>query len=143
MQRCEATHSPAHFTECEVFETLAGYGNNPTTGQQQEEKMKQMNQRDAIHHIATRQEFKASALTGKYKDYTPSAGRLDREEYAKLIEASASEKFIYAVYSYDTPIAWHTSAQGWYVVAQKFSVTTSKHQNFIRRAIAESLQGVN
>ena len=103
--------------------------------------MKALNQRDAIHYITTREEFSASALSGKYKDYTPSAGRLDREEYAKLTEISADQKFIYVVYSYDTPIAWHTDAQGWYVVEQKFSVTTSKHQNFVRRAIADSLVG--
>jgi hypothetical protein len=48
----------------------------------------------------------------------------------------------YVVYSYHTPIAWHTP-EGWYIVAQKFSQTTSKHQNLTRRAIAESLQGVN
>lgn len=33
----------------------------------------------------------------------------------------------YVVYSYATPIAWHTP-KGWYKVEQKFSVTTSKHQ---------------
>jgi hypothetical protein len=105
--------------------------------------MPSLNQRDAIHYITTREEFTASALSGKHKDYTPSAGRLNREEYAKLTEASASAKFIYVVYSYDTPIAWHTDAEGWYVVSQKFSVTTSKHSNYVRRAIADSLQMSN
>lgn len=33
----------------------------------------------------------------------------------------------YIVWSYATPIAWHT-ANGWHRVSQKFSVTTSKHQ---------------
>jgi hypothetical protein len=45
----------------------------------------------------------------------------------------------FVVFSYGTPIGWHTDARGWYVVSQKFSVTTSKHQNLTRRAIAESL----
>ena len=65
-------------------------------------------------------------------------GRLDPEEHALYNEALALG-VDYLVYSYGTPIAWHTDARGWYVVEQKFSVTTSKHQNYTRRAIAESL----
>lgn len=34
----------------------------------------------------------------------------------------------YTVFSYNTPIAWHTPKGGWHKVSQKFSVTTSKHQ---------------
>lgn len=33
----------------------------------------------------------------------------------------------YVVWSYATPIAWHTSGR-WHKVVQKFSPTTSKHQ---------------
>ena len=98
--------------------------------------MKQMNQRDAIHHITTRQEFKASALSGKYESVRPEEGRLDLEELHKMKQAFAVSGG-YVVYSYGTPIVWRT-ADGWYVVEQKFSVTTSKHQNYVRRAIAES-----
>jgi hypothetical protein len=101
--------------------------------------MKQLNQRDAIHYVMTRQEFKASALSGTYKDYTPSEGRLNREEYEILESAMNESRVAFVVFSYGTPIAWHTDARGWYVVSQKFSVTTSKHQNLTRRAIAESL----
>jgi hypothetical protein len=101
--------------------------------------MKQLNQRDAIHYVMTRQEFKASALSGAYKDYTPSEGRLNREEYEILESAMNESRVAFVVFSYGTPIAWHTDARGWYVVSQKFSVTTSKHQSLTRRAIAESL----
>jgi hypothetical protein len=101
--------------------------------------MKQLNQRDAIHYVMTRQEFKASALSGTYKDYTPSEGRLNREEYEILESAMNESRVAFVVFSYGTPIAWHTDARGWYVVSQKFSVTTSKHQNLTRHAIAESL----
>lgn len=100
--------------------------------------MKQMNQRDAIHYIATAQEFKASALSGKYEEFCPQSGRLDNDETKRLIEAFESGHGAYVVHSYGTPIAWHSMGE-WYVVAQKFSVTTSKHQNYVRRAIAESL----
>jgi hypothetical protein len=39
------------------------------------------------------------------------------------------------VYSYGTPIAWHTNT-GWFIPDLKYSVTTSKHQGYVRRAIA-------
>jgi hypothetical protein len=101
--------------------------------------MKQLNQRDAIHYISTRQEFKASALMGTFAHI--GSGRLNTEEFERYNQTLA-DGANYFVYSYGTPIAWHT-AEGWYVVEQKFSVTTSKHQNYVRRAIADSLQGVN
>jgi hypothetical protein len=95
---------------------------------------KQINQRDAEHYISTRQEFKASALSGvnvNLNGLNGAWGRLNPEEFARL---KADETRIeYAVYSYGTPIAWHT-AQGWHIVGQKFSMTTSKHQNLVRRA---------
>lgn len=100
--------------------------------------MPALNQRDAIHYIATRQEFKASALSGS--TYSLGAGRLSGTELQKFCDEVNFLK--YAVYSYGTPIAWY-NVGGWYIVEQKFSVTTSKHQNYVRRAIAESLQGVN
>ena len=101
--------------------------------------MKQLNQRDAEHYITTRQEFKASALMGTFAHI--GAGRLQGKELATYEADRVGIDFI--VYSYGTPIAWHTLNFGWYVVEQKFSVTTSKHQNYVRRAIAESLQGAN
>lgn len=54
----------------------------------------------------------------------------DRDQFAADVES-----IDYLVYSYDTPIAWHTPA-GWHLVSQKFSVTTSCHQGQVRRAMA-------
>ena len=105
--------------------------------------MPSLNQRDAIHYIATRQEFKASALSGKFEQYRPQTGRLNVWECDKVSEFREGSEGMYVVYSYGTPIALYTPIKGWYVVEQKFSVTTSKHQNYVRRAIAESLQGAN
>ena len=99
-----------------------------------------MNQRDAIHYIATRQEFQASALSGKYETSPIKSGRLDPEGRAVMAKCMDVNRGLFVVYSYGTPIAWHSS-EGWYVVSQKFSQTTSKHQNLTRRAIAESLEG--
>ena len=99
--------------------------------------MKQINQRDAIYYIENRLDFRASALEG-LDGRTNTYGRLDSDEVARY--ESVKDSIDYVVMSYRTPIAWH-SAEGWYVVAQKFSVTTSKHQNYVRRAIASSLVG--
>jgi hypothetical protein len=96
--------------------------------------MKQLNQRDAIHYIATRQEFKASALSGSR--YSLGAGRLSGAELDRFYQDVNG--LSYAVYSYGTPIYWVSNGET-YLVEQKFSVTTSKHQNYVRRAIADSL----
>ena len=102
--------------------------------------MPALNQRDAIHYIATRKGFTASALRGRIcKGWVPEEGRLNAEEYAKLDHTVRyGSEWVYVIWSYDTPIAWFDE-EGWYVVSQKFSQTTSKHQNLTRRAIAESL----
>jgi len=91
---------------------------------------KQINQRDAEHYISNRQEFTASALEGRV--YNVGDGRLDPEEAARYKEDLDETQ--YWVYSYSTPIAWFHSVKGWYIVGQKFSQTTSKHQNLVRRA---------
>jgi hypothetical protein len=100
--------------------------------------MKQLNQRDAIHYIATRQEFKASALSGS--NYGNGAGRLSGADLERFYQDVKG--LTYAVYSYGTPIYWVSNGEP-YQVEQKFSVTTSKHQSLVRRAVAESLQGAN
>ena len=102
--------------------------------------MPALNQKDAIYYIATRQEFKASALSGS--TYSQGCGRLNLKELDKFVNELTTDKIAYFVYSYGTPIAWYT-AEGWYLVDQKFTTTTSKHQNYVCQAIADSLQGAN
>jgi hypothetical protein len=41
----------------------------------------------------------------------------------------------YIVYSYGKPIAWYCD-KGWFIPEAKYSTTTSKHQNYVRRAVA-------
>lgn len=91
----------------------------------------QVNQKEAMHRIVARQEFGATSLSGKFFKYTPSAGRLG-EEYKILCEDF--EEGAYVVFSYSTPIAWH-GKNGWYLVKEKFSVTTSKQQSKIRHSL--------
>lgn len=42
----------------------------------------------------------------------------------------------YVVYSYRTPIAWHTPESGWVIPADRYSNTTSNHQSRIRVAVS-------
>lgn len=44
---------------------------------------------------------------------------------------------LYVVFSYATPIAWYTRADGWVIPPVKYSATTSRHQSIVRRAIAQ------
>lgn len=92
----------------------------------------QCNQKEAMERILARQPFEASSMSGKYMNYTPGAGRLG-DEFIRL--SNEFKTGAYVVFSYSTPIAWY-GANGWYVVEQKFSSTTSKQQNYIRRALS-------
>lgn len=84
-----------------------------------------MNQRQATTAIATRTPFKASALTGRpgFDGY----GQMDRN-LALGIEGAD-----FVVYSYATPIAWSIGGS-WIVPEVRYSVTTTRHQNLVRRA---------
>lgn len=78
--------------------------------------------------IRDRQPFNTyGALRGTKRDVF-GAGRLAREHRA-LWERDRND-LTYVVWSYSTPIAWHTEEHGWYVPDQTFSATTSiKHQS--------------
>ncbi len=54
-------------------------------------------------------------------------GQLNANEYHLFI--NDVNDIDYIVYSYATPIAWHSRSNGWHKVSQKFSVTTSRHQS--------------
>jgi hypothetical protein len=93
--------------------------------------MKLKNQDQASEAIQNREAFLASALwaiDGRSNTY----GMLNPEEIEQYEAVRDSIDFV--VMSYKTPIAWHSSA-GWYMVKQKFSVTTSRHQGIVRRAL--------
>lgn len=56
-------------------------------------------------------------------------GELNQTECAKLKADNGNLRYV--VYSYATPIAWVTKDNRVYRVAQKFSVTTSRHQSVL------------
>lgn len=86
--------------------------------------------------IRERIAFKGSNLTGHYVPlvwdcFEPESGKLPDTGVRKLHHDQPS----YIIYSYGTPIAWWSTA-GWFIPEYKYSVTTSKHQNYVRRAIS-------
>lgn len=48
---------------------------------------------------------------------------------------AAATEAVYAVYHYETPIAWKVEAGTWYVPDHKYSTTTSTFRNKIVRAL--------
>ncbi len=74
--------------------------------------------------------FSGYVISPNCEEFSPSTGRLDSHLALQL----ATEFPDYIVYSYGTPIAWHGKF-GWTIPNVKYSVTTSKHQGYVRRAI--------
>jgi hypothetical protein len=92
-------------------------------------------QRNADRFIGEKRAFHATALVGVSGAHH-SAGRMDspwREKY----EADADLGVIsYTVVSYATPIAWFKSDIGAWVFPQgRYSVTSSRHQNAVLKAL--------
>lgn len=83
--------------------------------------------------LSERLDFKTSgSLKGERTNrIVHSTGYLNAEERQTLKDHESGDGVVYVVTSYSTPIAWVTSTGHVHRVAQKFSVTTSKHQGFL------------
>lgn len=69
-------------------------------------------------------------------------GRLDAEESARF-QADRERGLRYIVISYSTPIAWVCNDGTVYNVAQRFSVTTSKGQGYVRAWLGAATPGTD
>jgi hypothetical protein len=98
--------------------------------------MKTINQKQAVEAISSLEDFKAGALSGVWVRLSIYTGRLSvtHPEIVALDKAITEGKSVYVVRSYQTPIAYYT--EGWHLVTEKFSSTTSRHQSIIRKAVA-------
>ena len=109
-----------------------------------------LNYRQIQEALANRQEFKGNSMSARYHwhgDFSPQHGLLCEDEIVKLEKAWQSvtqSQGLYVVSSYATPIAWAITPLTLYgmriflpahLVDQKFSVTTSKGQGYVRRNI--------
>lgn len=86
--------------------------------------------------IQNRRAFDAGNLSASTGISTTGSLRGDNLE--ALLSAVDRHALTYVVYSYQTPIAWHTDDLGWTIPDTKYSVTTSNHQGVVRRAIREA-----
>ena len=96
--------------------------------------------RNAADLIAARQPFTTSgALRGgppaNSTMSTWDCGRLPGDHVSHLMCDLLTGHVVYIVYSYGTPIAWHTVDTGWTVPDVRYSATTSRHQGEVRRAV--------
>ena len=84
--------------------------------------------------LANRAWFKGNSLWAEHCTSTPHRGQLDNDEAQRLYDdfAAANNHDMYVVYSYTTPIAWGRRNGEIYCTPQRFSVTTSKGQNYVR-----------
>jgi len=91
--------------------------------------------REAGKAIRMRVPFQGSNLRGvEGNDESVTQGYLPADESWEVPDMYFKPRYI--VLSYDTPIAWWYRGEGWTVPDVKYSPTTSKHQNIVRRAIA-------
>ena len=101
-----------------------------------------LNQKQAVRAVADRMTFQAGALNAsRIHSVNPySEGIMRGEAYEQWRADCAADRITYVVRSYYTPIAWFTTDRGWIVPADKYSVTTSRHQGIVRRALAYEAQ---
>ena len=99
-----------------------------------------INQKQAVQAIAYRMTFRAGALNGErvYAGSSLHEGMMQGEAYDQWRADCERGCVAYVVRSYYTPIAWFTTDRGWIVPADKYSVTTSRHQGIVRRAQARA-----
>lgn len=87
------------------------------------------NHTSAREFISAREEFNGSSMRGR-KNPTGEIGRLPgawRDVYYHT-----ANDIDYIVYSFATPIAWHTTKGLWLIPAVTYSGYTSKHQHYAR-----------
>lgn len=84
--------------------------------------------------IRIRKDFTAASMAG-YACPAPVGycGRLPEEYQRGFLRAIYAVDF-YVVTSYSTPIAWYAKGV-WTVPEVKYTVTTTRHQNIVRKAI--------
>jgi hypothetical protein len=95
--------------------------------------MGQKNKNIAINAICEGKAFRASTMKGFPVSDSKALliGQLPTEYAAQYQENEVD----YAVYSFHTPIAWRTTDGQWTVPDEKYSLTSTNHQNIVRQAL--------
>jgi hypothetical protein len=82
--------------------------------------------------IANREPFDGNSLWAEWRLSMPSTGRLNIDDVNDLESLFIEPGPVYVIYSYSTPIAWAKADHPGWVTTQRFSVTTSKGQGYVR-----------
>ena len=101
-----------------------------------------INQKQAVRAVAAHMPFRAGALSGEqfYEGSSTNEGMMSGESYEQWRADCDAGHITYVVRSYYTPIAWCNIPGEWIVTTDKYSVTTSRHQGIVRRALAYEAQ---
>lgn len=102
--------------------------------------------------VGTPEDFNRDSDTIRGRAVSDTAyGRLSGPTLAALRAVAHNGLLTYVIYSYGTPIAWRQyvsredsardGAQTWMVPADRYSVTTSKHQAKVRTALSQTTDG--
>lgn len=97
--------------------------------------------------VATPDEFNTDQATLRGRMVTVGLlSKLDQlpDEW-RAVWHQDKDTMTYAIWSYDTPIAWRTYRNGkarWIMPDVKYSVTTSKHQGKVRTALSQISGGI-
>ena len=91
----------------------------------------------AREYVQRREDFtnRGRSLSGRWHDpdNLGDLGVLPDDHREALFGAVRHGGRVYIVRSYDTPIAWWTPVGGWHAPAQRYSQTTTGHQDAVRR----------
>ena len=89
---------------------------------------------DVSTAIANREEFRFTTMHG-YHTNAPVPTGYSTEFSTKVNDAIRAMKQVYVIYSYGTPIAAEINGRA-IITNEKFSMTTSRHTNLAKRALA-------
>lgn len=79
--------------------------------------------------VRERSEYRYGNLSGRKVGPTDDFGKM------WIGHASSFHAAEYAIYSYQTPIAWYLKGRGWVIPAERYSNTTTNHQHNVRVAL--------
>lgn len=95
--------------------------------------------RDVPAQVQNRQPFRMSAAMAG-STHRIVVGRLPAV-YVAAFDAAQLAADYYVVHSYATPIAWHANGV-WVMPDVKYSRTTTRHQNIVRRGLDPAITQV-
>ncbi len=85
--------------------------------------------------LTFKKEFKGNSASAEWVDYISDTGRLDQKQWDSMKDwlAEHPSAEYYLVKSYDTPIMIKNNIGHAWINTRKYSMTTSRLQNIIKR----------